>query len=329
MGVAVRCSAYGDLSSLEWVKKVPPLVPGKNQVLIDVAAAGLSYVDLLILAGNYQSKPALPFVPGGEVSGRIAAVGEGCRRLSVSQIVYAACGVGGMASQVLVDESQVFPAPMHLSAAEAATVVSPFGTAYHALADRAGLQKGMHILVLGASGALGSAAIQVGKMLQATITATTSSADKATYLRKQGANHVLVGEGETLKEQLMKSPLYHVVFDPLGGAYSEMAFRRLLPKGRHLVLGFVSGSIPRLPLNLPLLKVAEVRGVFWSRFRREEASQNRKNFAILSNAFSQRKLRPLLSEQIPLKDFAQAIQLTKDRTHVGKVALIPPPKHEQ
>ena len=328
MGVAIICSALGSKPTLSFEEGVSKLQPGKQQVLIHVAAGGISHVDRLIMTGKYQWRPPLPFVPGGEVAGRVGELGEGCRRLQVGQIVYAASTIGGLASQVVVDESQIFPAPLGLSAAEAAVSVSPFGTAYHALADRGKLEEKESLLVLGASGSVGTAAIQVGRLLKAHVTALSTSPDKMEHLHKSGANKVVLIEEtqEKLSESLKKLPPQDVIFDPLGGMYSEIAFRRLAPKGRHLILGFVAGGIPRLPLNLVLLKTAEIRGVFWSRFRRENPSQNRKNFAIISNAFAQKKFKACLAEKIPLQDYESAFERMNNRSRIGKIALIPPPQ---
>ena len=321
MGVAVVCSSLSSFDglSIEERPSLPP--PGPKQVTISVEAAGVNYVDLLMLSGKYQLKPDLPFVPGGEVAGRVSAVGKECRRLQVDQPVYAACTVGGYAAEVVVDEEQVFALPAGLSMAGAATSVSSFGTAYHALVDRGNLQSNERLLVLGAAGGLGAAAVQVGRMLGAEVFAATSSKRGEEYVRAQGAKHVLSSDLPDLQTKLKEMPMMHVVFDTLGGSYSELTFRRLAPGGRHLVLGFVAGGVARLPLNLALLKTADLRGVFWSRFRKENPAVNRKNFGLLSGCFARKELKPCLSKQYPLSEYKTALTQLKNRTLIGKQAL--------
>lgn len=325
MGVAVFCSELASFSALKLQERPALPAPGPKQVKIAVEAAGVNYVDLLLLAGKYQWRPPLPFVPGLEVAGKIAVLGKECRRLQPKQPVYAACSIGGYASEVIVDEEQAFSLPAGLSMPEAATSVCSFGTAYHALTDRGALQKGERLLVLGASGGVGAAALQIGRMLEAEVIAVSTKAKEA-YVKEQGAAQVLSDDIEVLQTQLKDLPRVHVVLDALGGAYSEPAFRALLPGGRHLVLGFVTGSIARLPLNLPLLKMADLRGVFWSRFRTEYPALNRKNFGILSNAFANKQLKPCLGKIYPLAECKKALIQLKKRAVCGKQALIIDPK---
>ena len=322
MGVAVVCSQLSSFSGLSLQNRAPLAAPGPKQVSISVEAAAMSYVDLLMLSGKYQWKPTLPFVPGGEVAGRVGAIGSGCRRLQLGHEVYAACTVGGYASEVIVDEEQVFKLPSGLSMAEAAASVSSFGTAYHALVDRARLQENERLLILGAAGSVGTAAVQVGRMLKAKVFAATSSKQKEDYVKAQGAEQALPSDPTSLRTELKNIDPMQVVLDTLGGPYSELAFRALATGGRHLVLGFVTNSIARLPLNLPLLKMADVRGVFWSRFRKEHPAENRKNFGILSNAFAQKTIRPSLIKKYPLSEYETALKQLKNRSTLGKQVLI-------
>ena len=322
MSVAVVCSKLSSFSGLSLQKRpsLPP--PGPKQVTISVEAAAVSYVDLLILSGRYQWKPSLPFVPGGEVAGKVQVLGTECRRLQLGQEVFAASTTGGYASEVIVDEDQVFKLPMGLSMAEAAASVSSFGTAYHALVNRGNIQENERLLILGGAGSVGTAAIQIGRMLKAKVFATTSSKQKANYVRDQGAEEVLSSDLSRLQSELKNTAPMHVVLDSLGGSYSEIAFRALAVGGRHLVLGFVAGTIARLPLNLPLLKMADVRGVFWSRFRKEHPTENRKNFGILSNSFAQKELRPCLIKQYPLSEYETALKHLKSNSVLGKQVLM-------
>ena len=320
--IGVSCAKWASFSDLNLHELSSLPSPAPQQVKIAIKAAGVSYVDLLMIAGKYQWKPSLPFIPGGEVAGKVIEVGKNCRRLQIGHTVYAASTIGGYASEVLVEEEQAFLVPEVLSMAEAASSVSAFGTAYHALVDRAKLQVDERVLVLGASGGLGSASIQIAKYLGAELIAVTSSERKQAYLKQIGADQVLYATPESLADQLKALKPVHLVLDPLGGLYSEIAFRSLAAGGRHLMLGFASGQIPHLPLNLPLLKMADLRGVFWSRFRKEDPTSNRKNFGILSNLFTQQKIKPCLTKQYPLSEYKQALLQLKKKNVIGKQALI-------
>ena len=321
--IAVLCSEWASFSGLKIEERAALPEPGPKQVKIAVEAAGVSYVDLLMIAGKYQIKPSLPFTPGGEVAGKVLQAGKECRRLQVGQEVYAATTLGAYASEVVVEEDQVFPMPRGLSMPEAASSVSAFGTSYHALVDRADLQSGERVLIFGASGGLGSAAVQVAQHIGAEVIAVTTSSSKQKHLDRLGAQTIVCRSAQSLSEQLKEQQI-HVVFDTIGGAYSEAAFRALAPGGRHLVLGFVSGRIPNLPLNLPLLKMAEVRGVFWSRFRREQPTANRKNFGIISNLLAQKKIKPCLTKTYPLDEYKHALMQLKKSKVMGKLALLMP-----
>ena len=323
MGIALKCVEFGSAQALQFEEDFTVSAPKDTEVRIEVHAAGINYADQLLIAGKYQYKPTLPFVPGGEVAGIVTQIGKNCRRLQTGQHVYAACTIGGYASEVVVDESQVFALPSALNFQTGAVSVVSYGTAYHALVDQAKLSASNRILVLGATGSLGLAAVQVASALEAEVCAVVSSSSAQEFLMKQGVKKCVVPPKDVKEWPDFFKTLgpIHIVFDPLGGSYSLPAFRSLDFQGKYLVMGFVTGSIPKVPLNLVLLKEAQVLGVFWSRFRKYMPALNRKNFAILSTLFNSQSLRPCLLKSYSLSEYKTAFTHARKRGILGNVSF--------
>jgi NADPH2:quinone reductase len=253
---AVICKEYGPPESLV-IEDLESLTPGPGQVVVAVKACGVNFPDTLIIEGKYQFKPALPFSPGGEVAGIVQALGEGVERVALGDRVIAFTGWGGFAEEVLVEAKALIPIPEPMDFATASAFVMVYGTSHYALKDRAKLQPGETLLVLGAAGGVGLAAVELGKAMGARVIAAASSDEKLAVCRKQGADEGINYAREDLKERmktLTAGKGVDVVFDPVGGSYSETALRGLAWEGRHLVIGFAAGDIPRIPLNLTLLK---------------------------------------------------------------------------
>ncbi|MCL4182797.1 MAG: NADPH:quinone oxidoreductase family protein, partial [Burkholderiaceae bacterium] len=262
---AVLCKAWGPPESLV-IEDVPSPVPGAGEVLIDVHAAGVNYPDALIIQKKYQLQPALPFSPGAEVAGVVAAVGEGAGPWKPGDRVIANTPFGGYAEQLVAPAARVVPIPDGMDFPAASAYVLAYGTGLYALKDRAKLAAGETLLVLGAAGGVGIAAVQIGRALGAHVIAAASSQDKLALCREHGADATIDYAAEDLRERIKaltggRGP--DVIYDPVGGPYTEQAFRSIAWEGRHLVIGFAAGEIPKLPLNLPLLKTASLVGAFW------------------------------------------------------------------
>ena len=269
---AVLCKAYGPPESLV-VEDVPALAPGPGQVVVTVEAAGVNFPDTLIIQNKYQFKPALPFSPGGEAAGTIKALGAGVSGFEVGQRVIAFTGHGAFAEEVLADAGRLLPIPPGMSAEIAACFVMTYGTSYHALKDRALLQPGETLLVLGAAGGVGLAAVEIGKALGARVIAAASSAAKLEVCREHGADALINYDSEDLRERLKtltEGRGVDVIYDPVGGGFTAPALRSMAWRGRLLVVGFANGQIPSIPLNLTLLKGCAIVGVFWGDFVRRE-----------------------------------------------------------
>jgi NADPH2:quinone reductase len=276
---AVLCKAWGPPETLV-VEEVPSPVPGKGRVLVAVRAAGVNFPDLLIIQNKYQLKPELPFSPGSEIAGAVKRVGEGVHGFMPGDPVFALIGWGGFAEEVLVDEAKLAPMPAGMDYATAASFGVAYATSYHALKDRARLVRGETLLVLGAAGGVGLAAVDLGKLMGARVIAAASSDAKLAVCRQRGAAAAINYETGDLREAiraLTDGKGVDVVYDPVGGKFSEAAVRGLAWKGRYLVVGFAAGDIPKIPLNLPLLKGASVVGVYWGEFARREPEANAAN----------------------------------------------------
>lgn len=320
---AVLCKAFGPADTLV-VEDVSSPEIKKNEVLLDVHAAGINFPDTLIIEGKYQFKPPFPFSPGGEASGVISAVGEKVSHLKVGDRVMALTGWGSCAEQVAVPAYNILPMPQGMDFSTAAAFSMTYGTAMHALTQRGALQAGETLLVLGASGGVGLAAIEIGKAMGARVIAAASTAEKLEVARQAGADELVNYQDENVRERLRtltKGQGVDVVIDPVGGDLFETVFRSIAWNGRMLVIGFASGTIPSLPVNLPLLKGAAVIGVFWGSFAQRQPQDNVANFQQLFAWYAEGKLKPLVSQTFALEDTAQAINTLAARKAVGKLVI--------
>ncbi|MFO1493656.1 MAG: NADPH:quinone oxidoreductase family protein [Lysobacterales bacterium] len=321
---AIVCAQWGGPETLQRLD-LPTPEPGPKQVRVRVAAAGVNFPDVLIIQKKYQMQPALPFSPGAEIAGTITAVGSEVRGLTVGMPVAALCGIGGFAEECVVDAQACMPLPPGTPMTLAGGLILAYGTSWHALRDRAALQPGETLLVLGAAGGVGLAAVEIGKAIGARVIAAASSDEKLAVCREHGADE-LINYAQTdlrlaLKELAPKG--VDVVFDPVGGALTEAAFRSIGWRGRHLVIGFADGNVPALPLNLPLLKGASLVGVFWGEFAKREPRANAAGMQELLGWIGQGKLKPLISRQYALAEAPQALADMAARKVVGKVVVVP------
>lgn len=319
---AVICKSFGPVDDLV-VETVPDPVAGPGEVLVAVEAAGVNFPDGLIVRGEYQMKPAVPFTPGSEAAGTIAALGDGVTGLAVGDRVIALCVLGGMAEKLAIGPSQVVRMPQSMSSAQAAGFTLAYGTAIHALCDKGRLGAGETLLVLGAAGGVGIAAIEVGKAMGAKVIAAASSDDKLALARQQGADEVINYNQEDLKSALRRiAPKgIDVILDPVGGDLTEPAVRNLAWGGRLLVVGFTRGDIPRLPVNLLLLKEAAAIGVFYGEFTQRDRAGHLANLDQLFGWFEEGRLRPRIDTTYPLDQASAAITHIMDRRAHGKVIL--------
>ena len=320
---AVLCTEYGTQDKLS-IGEVPDPVPGPDQVVIDMAAASLNFPDLLVIAGLYQFRPEPPFVPGAEGAGTVSAVGSDVADVRVGQRVMAVGVQGAFADRWVADASAVIPTPGDMDFETAASLTLAFGTSYHALKQRAALQPGETLLVLGAAGGVGSAAIEIGKAMGATVIAAASTDEKLEFCRSLGADLTVNYATENLKgtvKELTGGRGADVIYDPVGGDLSEQAFRAIAWRGRHLVIGFAAGDIPKMPLNLPLLKGASIVGVFWGSFTSREPEANMRNGADLFAMLSDGTLKPRVTNVFPLEEYEAAFDLMASREAKGKIVL--------
>lgn len=301
------------------------LTPGKGEIVVEVDACGVNFPDLLIIADKYQFKPERPFAPGGEVAGTVIAVGEGVGHLQKGQRVLALCGWGGFAEQVAVDARRAFPIPDELDSITAATTLYTYGTALHALQDRAKLQAGETVLVLGAAGGVGLAAVELAAVMGATVIAAASTEEKLAICREKGATHTINYVADDLREQvkaLTGKKGVDVVVDPVGGQYAEPALRSMAWEGRYLVIGFAAGDIPQMPFNLPLLKGCSVMGVFWGSFAERDPGKNLQNLMQLLQWMQQGKIRQHIHHMYRLEEAPQALQDMAERKIQGKAVVV-------
>ncbi len=320
---ALVCVEHGPPEKLV-IQDLPTPEPGKGEVRIRMHAAGVNFPDALIIQNLYQFKPALPFSPGGEAAGVVDAVGDGVTRHKVGDKVIAMIGNGAFREQFVADESRVIPMVGDMPFDVAAGFTMTYGTSHHALKQRARLQPGETLLVLGAAGGVGLTAVELGKLMGAKVIAAASSDEKLALCREYGADEVINYSTEDLKERVKAitgGRGVDVVYDPVGDKYAEPAFRSIAWNGRHLIIGFAAGEIPKLALNLPLIKGASIVGVFWGAFTAHEPKLHDENMAELLQWFAQGKLRPHVSAHLPLERGAEAIRMLMDRKAKGKVIL--------
>lgn len=328
----LHCKEYGPVDSLVWEEVESP-EPQDNEVLIDIKAAALNFPDFLIVQGLYQFKPELPFAPGNEGAGTIKKTGKNVTRFKEGDRVYFMAPHGAFAEQICINEFGVFPIPDEISFQLAASYQMAYGTSYHALVQRGDLSEGDEVLILGASGGVGLAALDIVKAKGARAVVGVSTEEKAKICRDYGADEVIVyGTGPKDKEEAkafsaeLKSKSikggYDIIYDPIGDCYTEPAFRAIGWKGKYLVVGFAAGQIPKLPINLTLLKGASVVGVFWGAFTGREFEENQKNISDINRMLSVGEIKPLISKEIPMENAVEAIQMIGSRGVVGKVVLV-------
>ena len=328
----LHCKEYGPVENLVW-EDIETREPGENEVVVSIKAAALNFPDFLIVQGLYQFKPELPFAPGNEGAGVIKKVGKNVTRFKEGDRVYFMAPYGAFAEEACMNEFGVFPISDEVSFELAASYQMAYGTSYHALVQRGELKKDDEVLVLGASGGVGLAALDIAKAKGARVIAGVSTEEKANICREYGADDVVVyGDGPSDKDtaKLFSTELkskstkggYDIIYDPIGDCYAEPAFRSIGWKGKYLVVGFAAGQIPKLPINLTLLKGASVVGVFWGAFTGREFEENQKNIADINSLLSNGEIKPLISKKIPMKDAIEAINLIGSRGVVGKVVLV-------
>jgi NADPH:quinone reductase len=304
--------------------------PETGEVVISVKACGVNYPDVLIIKDEYQFKPARPFSPGGEIAGVVDVVAEDVTRFKPGDRVIAVSGWGGMAEKADVPASRCVPLPDGMPFEEGAAFLMTYGTAHHALKNRAGLKAGETLLVLGAAGGVGLAAVEIGKAMGARVVAATSSEEKAALARSKGADECVVyptgllsdarSVADALKGAVAPAGA-DVIFDGVGGDYSACALRAIAWGGRHLVIGFPAG-IPKVPLNLPLLKGASVIGVFWGAFVEREPERHAGNVRELMQLYAAGTIRPHISARYPLAEGGKAIRDLADRKATGKIVVV-------
>jgi NADPH2:quinone reductase len=320
---AVLCHQYGPPESLT-VEDLEDPTASEGQVVVDVKACAVNFPDVLIIQNLYQFKPPLPFSPGAEIAGVVRSAGAGVDGVSVGDRVFASTGWGGLAEQIVVDARSLIPIPDGIEFAPASAFLYAYGTSHHALNDRGRLQPGETLVVLGAAGGVGLAAVELGALMGATVIAAASSDEKLELCREYGAAQTIDYTVEDLKtrvRELTGGVGADVVYDPVGGPYSEPALRATAWGGRYLVVGFAAGEIPAIPLNLPLLKGCEVVGVFWGAFVGREPERHRRNVEQLVEWWRAGKLRPHVSSTYPLERAAEAIRELADRNAKGKVVV--------
>ncbi|UJP65885.1 zinc-binding dehydrogenase [Mongoliitalea daihaiensis] len=321
---AIICESYGLPDSLVY-KEVANPEAGAKDVIIEVAACAVNFPDVLIIQNKYQFKPELPFSPGGEVSGVIKSVGSQVKHLHVGQRVLALCGWGGFAEEVKVSADRVFPIPPFMDDVTAASTLYTFGTSYFALKNRAQLKSGETLLVLGASGGVGLAAVELGKVMGARVIAAASTVDKLNSCQEKGADYLINYETEDIKErvkELTQGKGVDVVLDVVGDKYAEPALRSMAWKGRYLVVGFAAGEIPKFPLNLILLKGCSVMGVFWGRFSTEEVQASQQNLVELVGMIQAGKISQHIHQLYSLEESRRALQEMMERKVVGKAVVV-------
>jgi NADPH2:quinone reductase len=319
---ALICPSLGPAENLE-VKEVEDPSPGKSEVLVEVAYAGLNFFDTLIIEGKYQVRAVPPFSPAGEFSGHVASLGPGAQGFAVGDRVMGSCAYGAAAEKMAIAVNRLARVPDGLPLDKAAGLSVAYGTSLHALRQRAEMKPGETLLVLGASGGVGLAAVEIGKAMGARVIAGASSAEKQDFARRYGAAETVNTATDDLRARLKElAPKgVDVVYDPVGGPLTEAALRSLAWKGRLLVIGFASGEIPRPPLNIPLLKGCDIRGVYWGEFTAREPEAHRENLAQLMDWARSGVLSVHIYATYPLEEYAKAFEAIAKRQTLGKTLL--------
>ena len=320
---AVLCRDYGPPESLV-VEDVAPLEPGPGEAVVSVKAAGVNFPDVLIIQNKYQFKPPLPFSPGSEMAGVVKAIGSGVTHVKPGDAVMGVTTYGAFAEEVTTDARRLLPVPPGMDFVTASAFILTYATSDHALRDRGQLKAGETLLVLGAAGGVGVAAIEIGKALGARVIACASSDEKLAVCRAHGADDTINYATEDLREQikaLTGGKGADVVYDPVGGSYTELALRSIAWRGRLLVVGFAAGDIPKIPLNLTLLKGCAIVGVFWGDFARREPAAFADQMRQLARWFGEGRLKPHVSATFPLERAADALTMMAARKVTGKVVV--------
>jgi len=320
---AVLCKSYGPPETLV-VEDVPTRAPAAGEALVSVKAAGVNFPDVLIIENKYQVKPPLPFSPGSELAGVVTSVGTGVTRVKPGDRVMAITGYGAFAEEVTIDAARALPIPAGMDFVTAAAFGLTYATSDHALRDRGALKSGETLLVLGAAGGVGLAAIEIGKAAGARVIACASTDDKLAICRQHGADDTINYATEDLRERirvLTGGGGPNVIYDPVGGPFTEPALRSIAWRGRLLVVGFAAGEIPRIPLNLTLLKGCSIVGVFWGDFARREPERFAESMRQLGRWFEEGRLHPHVSATFPLDRATDALALMAARQVKGKVVL--------
>jgi NADPH:quinone reductase len=330
---ALVCNEFGPIENLKY-QDLPDPEPGEGQVVIEVKAASVNFPDVLVVQNLYQFKPEPPFAPGNEVAGPVLKVGPGVTGVKVGDRVFSSGPFGGFAEQYLANVNDVVPLSSDMPYDEAASFMMVYGTSHHALKQRADLRPGETLLVLGASGGVGLAAVELGKAMGARVIAAASSQEKVDFCLANGADDGFVYERNPLDRDQQKALSNQikeitggkgadVIYDPVGDDYAEPALRAIAWKGRYLVVGFAAGAIPKVPLNLALLKGCQIVGVFWGMFKGVENALHNENMDELMKWYQEGKVRPRISKSYPLEDALQALRDMADRKVKGKVVITP------
>lgn len=321
---ALLCQRFGSPETL-LVEDIPALTAEKGQVIITVKACGVNFPDTLIIQGKYQFKPSFPFSPGGEVAGVVKEVGEGVTHLKVGDHVFALTGWGGFAEEVVTVANRVFLMPPNMTHEVAASLMYTYGTSYHALKDRGQLKAGETLLVLGAAGGVGLAAVNLGKIMGAKVIAAASTDEKLALCKEYGADGLINYTKEDLRESLktLTGGGVDVVYDPVGGNYAEPALRSMNWKGRYLVVGFAAGQIPTIPLNLTLLKGCSIVGVFWGAFAEKQPKDSLQNVMELLQFYKSGQMVPYIQKRFSLAEAPKALYDILERRAMGKLVVIP------
>ena len=319
---ALICPSLGPAENLV-VTEVEAPSPGENEVLVEIAYAGLNFFDTLIIEGKYQVRPKPPFSPGGEFSGRVVALGPGAQGFAVGDRVMGFCSHGAAAERIAIPTNRLAKIPEGLALDKAAGLSVAYGTSLHALKQRAEMKPGETLFVLGASGGVGLAAVEIGKAMGARVIAGASSEEKLAFARRYGASETINTASEDMRARLKElAPKgVDVVYDPVGGALTEPALRSLAWKGRLLVIGFAAGEIPRPPLNIPLLKGCDIRGVYWGEFTSREPTAHQENMTQLIDWAKSGVLNIHVHAAYPLEDYRQAFDAISQRQTLGKTLL--------
>ena len=321
---ALLCEAYGPIDTLQ-VRDVPSPAPGPKQLLIQVKAAGVNFPDALMVQGRYQVKPALPFSPGAEIAGVVKAAGADAKGFEVGDRVMALVSTGGFAQECVADAARTMPLPAGMDFDIGAALVLTYATSLHALKDVGAVRPGETLVVLGAAGGVGISAIEIGKAMGARVIAAASTDEKLALCRQVGADDVINYSTENLKDrinELTGGKGADLVYDPVGGSYTEQALRAIAWRGRLLVIGFAAGDIPKIPLNLALLKERQILGVYWGDSTKHDPAGHLANLRQLEAWFVEGKIKPIVSERFPLERARDAIALIANRGVKGKVVVV-------